>query len=640
MQYPTAAGRMGAVPVWLLGQAYSAREENQSVLVDDKNNKTDGANLVSAHVTVPDEALPAYAGRPVSFLLRYMRARPVGHALVFGAVGGAISCIVLSSYGIRHLVDLMTSHSGAAAVSGVWAAVGVLIGLIVADNICWRIAGWFAARTFVAVTGDIRQDLFRFLTGHSPAYFADRMPASLAARIATAGNVSFTIENMLAWNVLPPSLNVLLSVVLMLSVSLTMGGATVLLAGGLCLIMFRLALKGRRLHGHYAVAAAGLEGETLDVMGNIALVRAFGMRNRERQRFNALTEREMGERLKSLRYMEQLRMIHAGMTAVLTTGLLVWAVLLWQWQQASVGQVVMVITLGFAILHGTRDLALALVETIQHNARLSEVLSSLLVPHDMPDPQVAADLPSPVRGDVRFGDVTFAYPGGEPVLAHFNLHIAAGSRVGLVGRSGSGKSTVLALLQRMRFVQSGSILIDGQDIRELTDDALRACLSVVPQDVSLLHRSVMENIRYGRPDASDEAVRAAAAAAGCATFIDALSEGFETIVGDRGVKLSGGQRQRIAIARAFLRNAPILILDEATSALDTESEEHVQRALDRLMVGRTVIAVAHRLSTLRNFDRIVVMQDGRIAEDGSPAQLEQQNGLYSQFLNRQMAHAQ
>ncbi len=608
--------------------------------MDDQQNRAVGDRPVTSHVTVPDEVLPRYAGRPVSFLLRYMRARLLGHALVFGAVAGAISCIVLSSYGIRHLVDLMTSHGGASVVASVWAAVGVLVGLIVADNICWRIAGWFAARTFVAVTGDIRQDLFRFLTGHSPAYFADRMPASLAARIATAGNVSFTIENMLAWNVIPPSLNVLLSVALMLSVSWTMGGATVLLAGGLCLVMFRLALKGRRLHGHYAVAAAGLEGETLDVMGNIALVRAFGMRNRERQRFNVLTEREMGERLKSLRYMEQLRMIHAGMTAVLTTGLLVWAVLLWQWQQASVGQVVMVITLGFAILHGTRDLALALVETIQHNARLSEVLSSLLVPHDMPDPQVAADLPSPVRGDVRFGDVTFAYPGGAPVLAHFNLHMAAGSRVGLVGRSGSGKSTVLALLQRMRFVQSGSILIDGQDIRDLTDDALRACLSVVPQDVSLLHRSVMENIRYGRPDASDEAVRAAASAAGCATFIDALSNGFETIVGDRGVKLSGGQRQRIAIARAFLRNAPILVLDEATSALDTESEEHVQRALDRLMVGRTVIAVAHRLSTLRNFDRIVVMQDGRIAEDGSPAQLERQNGLYSQFLNRQMAHAQ
>lgn len=590
-------------------------------------------------ITVPDEELPHYAGRPVAFLVRYMRHRPVGHALVFGSVGLAIGCIVLSSNGIRRLVDLMTGTSPAGDVMAVWSAVGVLIGLIVADNISWRIAGWFAARTFVAVTGDIRQDLFRFLTGHSPAYFADRMPTSLAARIATAGNVSFTIENLLAWSVLPPSLNVLLSVVLMLSVSTIMGSVTVVLAIGLCLLMFRLAVRGRTLHGDYAAAAAGLEGETLDVMGNIALVRAFGMRNRERERFNALTQREMGERLKSLRYMEKLRMIHALLTAVLTTGLLIWAVLLWQWQQATVGQVVMIITLGFAILHGTRDLALSMVETIQHNARLSEVLSSLLVPHDMPDAENAVPMKGPVLGDVQFRDVVFAYPGGTAVLDHFNLHIQAGTRVGLVGRSGSGKSTVLALLQRMRFVQSGSVLIDGQDIRDLTEDALRACLSIVPQDVSLLHRSVMENIRYGRPDATDAEVRAAAAAAGCAAFIDELSEGFATIVGDRGVKLSGGQRQRIAIARAFLRNAPILILDEATSALDTESEQHVQQALDRLMVGRTVIAVAHRLSTLQNFDRIVVMQEGRIIEDGSPAQLEQQDGPYRQFLNRQMTHA-
>ncbi|MCP1194539.1 ABC transporter ATP-binding protein/permease [Acetobacter senegalensis] len=590
-------------------------------------------------IMVPDKDLPRYAGHPVRFLLRYMRCRGFAHCMVFGAVAAAIGCSVMSSYGIRHLVDIMTSIPHGAPTKAAWGAVGLLIGLIVADNLSWRVAGWFASGTFVAVTGDIRQDLFRFLTGHSPAYFADRMPTSLATRIATAGNVSFIIENMLAWNVLPPALNVVLSVTLMLSVSWVMGAATVITASGLCFLMFRLAVRGRSLHGLYAEAAAGLEGETLDVMGNIALVRAFGMRWRERQRFNTLAQREMGQRLKSLRYMERLRMVHAALTAVLTTGLLIWAVLLWQWGQATVGQVVMVITLGFAILHGTRDLAMSLVETIQHNARLSEVLSALLVPHDMPDAEDATEMEGPVKGDVAFRDVDFAYAGGTAVLSDFNLHITAGSRVGLVGRSGSGKSTVLALLQRLRFVQSGKILIDGQDIRGLTDDALRACLSIVPQDVSLLHRSVLENIRYGRPDATDEQVRAAAMAAGCAGFIEAMPERFQTIVGDRGVKLSGGQRQRIAIARAFLRNAPILILDEATSALDTESEEHVQKALDRLMMGRTVIAVAHRLSTLRNFDRIVVMQDGRIVEDGPPAVLEQQDGPYRYFLSKQVAHA-
>lgn len=587
---------------------------------------------------VPDRELHVYAGRPVAFLLRYMRNRAVGHAMVFGSVGLAIGCAVLSSYAVRHLVDIMTATAHDGPVAAVWQAVAVLAGLIAMDNLGWRIAGWFASRTFIEMTGDIRRDLFRFLTGHSPAYFSERMPTSLAARIATAGNVCFTIENLLAWSVLPPALNVLLSVTLMLSVSWLMGGVTVVLAAALCLLMFRLAVRGRALHGEYAAAAAGLEGETLDVMGNIALVRAFGMRTQERQRFNSLAGREMGERLRSLRYMEKLRMVHAVLTAVLTAGLLIWAVLLWQRGEASVGEVVMVITLGFAILHGTRDLAMALVETIQHNARLSEVLSSLLVPHDMPDRDDAVTHPGPVRGDIVFENVGFAYPGGARVLDGFNLHITAGSRVGLVGRSGSGKSTVLALLQRLRFVQEGRILIDGEDIRDLTDDGLRACLSIVPQDVSLLHRTVMENIRYGRPDAPDEAVYAAAMAAGCVEFIEAMPQGFQTLVGDRGVKLSGGQRQRIAIARAFLRNAPILVLDEATSALDTESEAHVQKALERLMVGRTVIAVAHRLSTLQNFDRIVVMQDGRIVEDGAPGQLEQQNGPYRNFLNKQVTH--
>ncbi|MCP1270096.1 ABC transporter ATP-binding protein [Acetobacter cerevisiae] len=596
------------------------------------------SNQTDKTIVVPDRELHVYAGRPVAFLLRYMRNRAMAHVMVFGSVGLAIGCAVLSSYAIRHLVDVMTATAHNGPVEAVWQAVAILAVLIATDNMGWRIAGWFASRTFIEMTGDIRRDLFRFLTGHSPAYFSERMPTSLAARITTAGNVCFTLENLLAWSVLPPALNVVLSVTLMLSVSWLMGGVTVVLAAALCLLMFRLAVRGRTLHGEYAAAAAGLEGETLDVMGNIALVRAFGMRTQERQRFNTLAGREMGERLRSLRYMEKLRMVHAVLTAVLTAGLLIWAVLLWQHGEASVGEVVMVITLGFAILHGTRDLAMALVETIQHNARLSEVLSALLVPHDMPDRDDAVPHPGPVRGEIVFEDVGFAYPGGAKVLDGFNLHIAAGTRVGLVGRSGSGKSTVLALLQRLRFVQAGRILIDGQDICSLTDDGLRACLSIVPQDVSLLHRTVMENIRYGRPDATDEAVRAAAAAAGCADFIEAMPEGFGTLVGDRGVKLSGGQRQRIAIARAFLRNAPILILDEATSALDTESEAHVQKALERLMVGRTVIAVAHRLSTLRNFDRIVVMQDGRIVEDGSPTLLEQQDGPYKNFLNQQVTH--
>ena len=210
------------------------------------------------------------------------------------------------------------------------------------------------------------------------------------------------------------------------------------------------------------------------------------------------------------------------------------------------------------------------------------------------------------------------------------------SASGLVGPSGSGKSTLFALLQRLDDVQRGRILIDGQDIARVTQKSLRAAIAVVPQDVSMFHRSIMENIRYGRPGASDEEVLDAAAAARC-DFIEALPSGMATLVGDRGVKLSGGQRQRIAIARAFLKDAPLLLLDEATSALDSESEEMIRQALGYLMRDRTVIAIAHRLSTVRAFDRIIVLNAGRVVQDGAPEQLMRRDGLYRDLLRRQTA---
>ncbi|NHO52695.1 ATP-binding cassette domain-containing protein [Acetobacter estunensis] len=585
-------------------------------------------------MTIPDSELPRYAGHPVRFLFRYIRHRLAPHVVVFGFVALAVGCAVFASSAIRHLVDIMNSHPHG-PFRPVWMAVAWLAGVITLDNLSWRVAGWYAARTFVAVTGDVRRDLFRFLTGHSAGYFSDRMPAALASRISTAGTATFTLESLLAWNILPPCLNVLLSIGLMVSVSPLMGSVISCLAFALAAVMFRMARAGRNLHAAYASSAAGVDGEIQDVIGNLPLVRTFGMLGYERSRLGRILDSEMGVRGVSLRNMEKLRLVHAFLTAVLTAGLLVWVVTLWQHGSATVGDVVMVVTLGFLILHGTRDLAVALVETVQHTARLGETLSTILLPHEMDDRANAHGFPQAPQGEICFRDVTFHYPTGPNVLEHFNLHVTPGTRVGLVGRSGSGKSTVLALLQRQRYVQGGAVLIDGQNINDLSEESLRGCMSVVPQDVSLLHRSVADNIRYGKPQATEEDVRAAADAAGCTDFILALPEGFATQVGDRGVKLSGGQRQRLAIARAFLRNAPILILDEATSALDSESEHHIQLALHRLMKGRTVIAVAHRLSTLKDFDRIVVMQQGRIVEDGSPFALERREGPYREFLSLQ-----
>ncbi|HWS62357.1 MAG TPA: ATP-binding cassette domain-containing protein, partial [Steroidobacteraceae bacterium] len=239
-------------------------------------------------------------------------------------------------------------------------------------------------------------------------------------------------------------------------------------------------------------------------------------------------------------------------------------------------------------------------------------------------------------GAIGFRGISFTYPSGQTVLKDFTLDVPAGQRIGLVGRSGAGKSTIIALLQRLYDPAAGEVLVDGQNIAGVTQESLRGSIAVVQQDISLFHRSLLENLRYGRPEAGDEEVFRAVEAAKCTEFINRLPEGFDTLVGERGMKLSGGQRQRLAIARAFLMNAPIVLLDEATSSLDTESEQAIQEALSRLFKGRTVLAIAHRLSTLDAFDRIVVLDRGRIVEDGPPRRLLQTKGVYSRMYGRQI----
>jgi ATP-binding cassette subfamily B protein len=571
-----------------------------------------------------------YAGRPLAFVFRYVRRRPVAHAIILTAVLAAVACSVGTQYGVKFLVDVLSNHNSAA----VWIAFAALGSLIAADNLLWRLACWIANYAFVGVTGDLRRDLFRHLTGHSQSYFAERMPGTLTSRITATSNAVFTSENMFIWNVLPPCAATVAAIALVFTVSFPMALGLSLIAGTLVVIMFRMAAAGRPLHHDFASKAAAVDGEMTDIVGNMPLVRAFGGFLREHRRFDATVEREMEARRRSLFYLEKLRIFHAVVTIVLALGLLAWAIMLWQTGTATTGDVVLICTLGIAVLHATRDLAVALVDITQHIARLSEALTTLLVPHELRDHPEATPLVR--RGaSVKFEHVQFRYGEGQQIFEDLNLSFMPGERVGLVGPSGAGKSTVFALLQRFYDVQVGRILIDGQDVSRVTQESLRDAIGVVPQDISLFHRSVMENIRYGRPDASDEEVHEAAIAARC-DFIEGLPNGMRTLVGERGVKLSGGQRQRIAIARAFLKNAPLLLLDEATSALDSESEEAIREALGRLMSGRTVIAIAHRLSTVRSFDRVVVMQLGKVVQDGPPDHLVLREGLYRQLVQREM----
>jgi ATP-binding cassette, subfamily B, multidrug efflux pump len=318
---------------------------------------------------------------------------------------------------------------------------------------------------------------------------------------------------------------------------------------------------------------------------------------------------------------------------------------LWLWSSGAVGPTVVAtaLPLVWQIANMAGWVSWEVAGIFENVGVVQEGIESIAQPHTLLDAPAARTLQVP-HGDIRFENVGFSYgqgaAGGARVLDGLNLHIRPGERVGLLGSSGAGKSTLVNLLLRFHDVESGRILIDGQDLRDVTQESLRAAIGMVTQDTSLLHRSIAANIRYGRPDASDAEVRAAAEQAHAHAFIAGLRDwkdrtGYEAHAGERGVKLSGGQRQRIALARVILKNAPILILDEATSALDSEVEAAIQEQLETLMRGKTVIAIAHRLSTIARLDRLVVMDAGRIVEEGTHQELLRREGHYARLWRRQ-----
>ncbi|MBS0562648.1 MAG: ABC transporter ATP-binding protein, partial [Proteobacteria bacterium] len=362
---------------------------------------------------------------PYRFLLHYVRRHALGHATVLTSVVLAVVAAVSTQYGLKHLIDIVSHGPQAAEAGALWVGFGLLCGLIAADNLLWRVGGWVAAHTFVAVTGDIRRDLFDHLSRHSPSYFAERLPGALASRVSAASNAAFTVANTTAWNVLPPCIAIVCAILLIGTVNPVMAGVLLCIAGALGALIHRLARNGGPLHRDFAKQAAAVDGELVDVIGNFSVVRAFGATWREKRRIEANLRGEMGARRASLLYMERLRLVHAVLTALLTAGIVGWSLLLWQHGQATVGDIVLTTALAFGILHGSRDLAVALVDLTQHFSRLEEAIGALLTPHELPDSPDAKPL-RPGPGRVRFENVTFAYPGREPVLKGFDLTIEPG----------------------------------------------------------------------------------------------------------------------------------------------------------------------------------------------------------------------
>ena len=505
--------------------------------------------------------------------------------------------------------------------------------------------GWamFRVATFtsIQVQGKVMYDLstmcFAALHKHAVSFFANNFVGSLVKKVKWFSRAFDKVSDDIFWRIIPMIVSLVAICGVLIQRNATLG--LVILSWLVVFLVAQVLFIRYKLKYDLARSAAETKSTAVlaDSITNYSTITLFGGFFREVQRFGRAMAEQRRLFMKSWNISGIFDAIQGFLMVSLEIGGFILVIHLWKQGELTLGDFVLFQSYVLVLFNRLWDFGRVARDIYESLADADEMTVVLQTPYEVTDARNAQPLSVP-KGMVHFDKVDFNYQQTRRVLHRFSLDISPREHVALVGPSGAGKSTVVKVLLRLHDLSGGHIKIDEQDISRVTQDSLRHSISVVPQDVVLFHRTLMENIRYGKPDASDEEVIAAAKEAHCHEFIQTFTDKYDTYVGERGVKLSGGERQRVAIARAMLANAPILVLDEATSSLDSESEQLVQAALAKLMAGKTVLAIAHRLSTIRAMDRIVVMDGGRIIEQGTHDELlKNPANTYSKLWNLQVA---
>jgi ATP-binding cassette subfamily B protein len=573
----------------------------------------------------------------IGFFGKFIRPQKWTFFSIF--VQDCINCLdaILWPFILRWVIDIFTQNdlNRSLAWQQLQLPIILSISLIIFIEINSRSMGFLMAKAIPRAQAELRMAMFCHIQKHSPHYFNERFAGNLASKITDMTSAFESLLQQLFWPIIS-------------SLAMSIFGALFLwyvhpmLSGILILwIMIHLTIcfifsKTCDLYEHrHAEAKSTLLGKIVDSLTNYFAVNLFYRFQYEKNILAPFQKDEEQTNTSAKKHVEKMRSITSFFyTTICFIGINGFVIYLWLHHQISTGQVAQVFGTMWNIAAVMWAVGGALPIFFQSFGTAKQAYCVMQDPQDLGD-KPSAKILQVQSGKIVFKNVSFHY-GEKKLFSHKDVHIQGGEKIGLVGFTGAGKSTFISLILRFFPLHSGQILIDGQDIANVTLESLRSQIALIPQEPLLFHRSLRENISYGKPDATEEEILAAAKLAHCDEFIRNIPGCFDAKVGERGTKLSGGEKQRIAIARAILMNTPILILDEATSSLDSITEKFIQESLEKLMHNRTTLVIAHRLSTLSSMDRILVFDQGKIIEQGSHLDLLAQNGLYTRMWNRQV----